>query len=94
MNSSDILDTRDTVKGLCKLASKLGYKDPCHQLANSDGSVVGDLLCFFEDNPGACQAVIDWTYDHAKSILADDYEEDEDEDGDDEEYEDDVLDCA
>jgi hypothetical protein len=54
---NEILNTKNTVKGLCKMASQLGYKDPAFQLLNSDGSVVGDLLYFLEDNPGAIEAV-------------------------------------
>lgn len=45
---------------LCKLACALGYKDPCHQMMNKDGSCVGDLICFFEDNPGAIEAIKEW----------------------------------
>jgi len=64
MNRSDILDTREDIKGLCKLARELGYKDPFAQLINSDGTCVGDLLCFLEDNPGACEALIAWAAEH------------------------------
>lgn len=60
LSVDEILDTKPTVNGLCALARKLGYKDPFSQLINNDGSVVGDLLEFFEDNPGACQSIIDW----------------------------------
>lgn len=73
----NILDTNPNVKGLCKLACELGYKDPFYQLTNSDGSVVGDLLLLLEDNPGACEAIINW--------LAENYSDsDESEDSDDE----------
>jgi hypothetical protein len=63
MTYDEIIDTKDNVKGLCKLAREIGYQDPCFQLQNSDGSVVGDLLYFFDDNPGACSAVIQWIAD-------------------------------
>lgn len=60
MDSEKILDTSPSVKGLCKLANLLNYNDPCRQLINNDGTCVGDLLLFLEDNPGACAAIIDW----------------------------------
>lgn len=69
-------DYRLTIQGLCKMSRDLGYKDPCSQLINNDGSVVGDFLYFLEDNPGAIEAVMEWAADH--------YEQEEDE----EEYED------
>jgi hypothetical protein len=59
MLKSEILDTKQTLNGLCKLARELGYKDPCFQLQNSDGSVVGDFLYFLEDNPGVMEAIIE-----------------------------------
>jgi hypothetical protein len=64
MNRSKIESTRQTVNGLCKLARNLGYHDPNQQMINSDGSCVGDLLQFFEDNPGACEKVIQWAADN------------------------------
>ena len=47
-------------RALCGLAAALGAKDPCHQLLNNDGSCVGDLMCFLEDNPGAIRAIYEW----------------------------------
>lgn len=63
MTRQEIENTRRTVNGLCGLARKLDYKDPLYQLTNSDGTCVGDLLIFFEDNPGAVEAVIEWAAD-------------------------------
>lgn len=63
MKLSEVEDTKHTIKGLCGLARKLGYQDPFSQLIMDDGSVVGDLLEFLEDNPGACAAVIEWVLD-------------------------------
>ena len=60
MTKTEISETQETVKGLCKLARELGYRDPCFQLQNSDGTVAGDLLYFLADNPSACGAIIDW----------------------------------
>lgn len=65
MTVDDIEDTDQSSKGLARLARKLGYKDPFKQLMYDDGSVVGDLLEFLDDNPGACEAVIEWVLDNA-----------------------------
>lgn len=64
MNRDEILNTKETVNGLCKLARKLGYKDPCYQLINNDGSVVGDLLYMMEDNSGMIGAMLEWIADN------------------------------
>jgi len=45
---------------LCNMARELGSKDPFNQLQNNDGSCVGDLICFLEDNPGAIDAIKNW----------------------------------
>jgi hypothetical protein len=72
----EVESIKSDTNGLCKLARILGYKDPCSQLINSDGSVVGDLLYFLEDNPGACEAIVDWVLENS-----DLEEEEEDSDG-------------
>lgn len=82
-----IEDTRSTVEGLCTLARQLGYKDPCYQLQNRDGSVVGDMLYFFEDNPGAIEAVIEWVLENNPNGGVDDDEDEDDEDDEDEDEE-------
>jgi len=46
-------------ENLCKLTRAIGYRDPLNQMQFRDGCV-GDLMCFFEDNPGAMEAVINW----------------------------------
>lgn len=45
---------------LCKIVRMIGYKDPLNQGQLSQGGSTGDLMCFFEDNSGAIDAVIDW----------------------------------
>lgn len=80
MKRSEVEDTKQTVKGLCGLARKLGYRDPFSQLIMDDGSVVGDLLDFFEDNPGACAAVIEWVLDEGRHRDGSQLEEDEEND--------------
>lgn len=82
MNIKELEDTKQTQQGLCKLAAQLGYKDPFHQLRNNDGSVVGDLLEFLDDNPGACAAIIEWVSDNAAifNIKEEDEDEEDEED--------------
>jgi len=43
---------------LCKLVAALGYRDRFYRGGPSD------LMVFFEDNPGAIQAVVDWIEDN------------------------------
>ena len=40
-------------QNLCKLVRAMGYRDAMNRQ-------YGDLIKFFEDNPGAIEAVIDW----------------------------------
>ena len=75
----EIEETKQTTKGLCKMARLLGYQDPFHQLINDDGTVVGDLLEFFEDNPGACEAVIEWVLEEGRTRDGEPLDDDEDE---------------
>ena len=57
----DIENLRHDYKDLCKLAEMLGYRtSPFGQLQCDNGAFVSSLLEFFEDNPGACEAVIEW----------------------------------
>src|SRR3989304_5476465 len=52
---------------LCKLAELIGYKNGvCQQLQNKNGSFVSSLLDFFDDNPGAMEAVTEGVMEHHK----------------------------
>lgn len=53
-----------TSQDLCKMAEMLGYGDRFGQLQNENGSFVSSLLNFFDDNPGAMAAVMDWAVDN------------------------------
>jgi hypothetical protein len=70
---------KSSVSGLCNMARDLGYKDPCSQLINRDGSCVGDFLVFLEDNPGAIEAVFEWAMENHDMDSDEDEDEDEDE---------------
>ena len=45
---------------LCKFVRALGYRDVQKFGQLSQDASVGDLVEFFEDNPGAIDAIIDW----------------------------------
>lgn len=45
---------------LVKLAAELGYDTCPQQLQCSNGAHVSALLNFFDDNPGALEAVQEW----------------------------------
>ncbi len=70
MKRSDVEDTRPTLSGLAKMARGLGYE------GNSD---LESLIYFFEDNPGASEAVIEFVLDHGKDRELNDLEEEDDE---------------
>lgn len=51
------------VQNICKLARAIGYKDPTYFGQLGRDCYIGDLINFFEDNPGAIQAVVEWVGD-------------------------------
>ncbi len=87
-NRKDIENTKHTVEGLAEMAVALGYKSCFNQLTLRNGHSVSDILEFFEDNPGAVEAVIEWVLekgcnsDGSSLEEEDDSDEDEDEDQD------------
>lgn len=54
------LEGRKGVENIAKLVEDLGYKDPMHFGQLNNGACIGSLINFFEDNPGALEAVFDW----------------------------------
>lgn len=74
---------------LCKLAELIGYGDKWGQLQCNNGAFVSSLLAFFDDNPGAMEAVQTFIIENIDSYeLSDELTEDDGE-GEDEEEEDD-----
>ena len=49
-------------EAFCKFVEKLGYKDGNHlpQLQCNNGAHASSLLNFFDDNPGAIEAIQEW----------------------------------
>lgn len=58
-------------KNLAKLVGMLGYHDPQY-FGQFDGGSYGDLLEFFNDNPGAQNAVVEWIYEQIERQSAGD----------------------
>lgn len=64
---------------LCKLVEMLGYRGPIDQLACSNGAYVSSLLAFFDDNPGAMEAVQEFIKDNIDGYELDEEDDEEDE---------------
>ena len=67
---------------LVKLAADLGYDTYPNQLQCSNGAHVSSLLNFFDDNPGALEAVRDWVLENSDLDEDDEEEECEEEEDD------------
>lgn len=76
---------------LCAFVEKLGYRDQLNgQLQFANGAFASSLLDFFNDNPGAIEAVQQWVLNNPSLLAqADDDEENEPDDFDDEKDDDD-----
>lgn len=66
LNSSD---------ALCELAEMLSYRGAVDQLCCSNGAYVSSLLAFFDDNPGAMEAVVEWVLENSPEVEEDEEEE-------------------
>lgn len=62
----------DTVEQLCELVEKIGYKG--NQLYFGSGACIGSLIEFFNDNPGAIEAVQQFIAENAEAYGLDDNE--------------------
>mgnify|MGYP001585028116 CR=1 FL=1 len=62
---------------LCRLAETLGYSRPYGQLQCENGAFVSSLLDFFNDNPGAIQAVVEWAMENHPEVSEEEEEEDD-----------------
>jgi hypothetical protein len=58
-NRLNRLEGETGVKNLCRLARALGYHDRMY-FGQFGGAAYGDLINFLEDNPGCCQAIVEW----------------------------------
>lgn len=60
VTTKDVENCKHTYQDLALLARKLGYKRDWGQLDLGNGATASDLFDFFEDNPGAIEAVLNW----------------------------------
>ena len=84
MNNATTKEVEDVTlrrsEDLCRLAEMLGYgRGPIKQLTCSNGAHVSSLLQFFDDNPGAMEAVHEFVLVNLDAYDLDEEEEDEDE---------------
>ena len=85
---SEIENTRSDSDALAKMAEKLGYRGVVNQLQCNNGAFVSSLLAFFDDNPGACEAVVQWVLSEGCTADGESLDEEENEEDCDEEDED------
>lgn len=74
---------------LAKMAEALGYGGFPQQLQFNNGCFVSSILNFFEDNPGAVEALHDWVREnYAQDLEANDADDENEDGGDPDESED------
>ncbi len=56
----ELEELSSNTEGLAKMAELLGYRDRNGQLTLRNGAHLSSLADFFDDNPGAAEAVIEW----------------------------------
>ena len=77
----EIENTRpDGAQGIAMMAKKLGYKAPWEQLMFSNGASATNLIEFLDDNPGACEAIVQWVLDHGFTSKGEELSDEEDDD--------------
>ena len=76
---SSIENARQTPKDLAKVCEELGYGRTFGQLQFDNGAFASAILDFFEDNPGAIEAVFNFMLDNADALGVTDEEDEEEE---------------
>lgn len=80
ITAKEVIDLRlNKSDDLVKLASDLGYDEWPRQLICNNGAAVSGLLNFFDDNPGAMEAIREWVLENSDLDEEDIEDEDEDE---------------
>jgi len=85
MNNATTKEVEDVTlrrsEDLCRLAEMLGYgRGPIKQLTCSNGAHVSSLLQFFDDNPGAMEAVHEFVLENLDAYDLDEEEETDEDD--------------
>ena len=60
----EVEGTKHTTEALALVCQKIGYKSSFAQLSFNNGATASDLFEFFDDNPGAIEAVLNWILEH------------------------------
>lgn len=61
---TEIEGTQHSAQGIAQLAKDLGYSEQWEQLYFQNGASATNLIEFLDDNPGACEAIVQWVLDH------------------------------
>lgn len=68
ITTTEVEDTKHTIEGFALVCRKLGYKSEFGQLDFGNGTTASDVFEFFEDNPGAIEALLNWVVEHKTSF--------------------------
>jgi hypothetical protein len=78
---NDIESARQTPKALAQICESLGYTRSFGQLQFDNGAFVSSILDFFDDNPGAIEAIYNFMLENAEALnVEEESEEQDDED--------------
>jgi hypothetical protein len=82
----EIQNTKQSAQGIALMARELGYVEQWEQLQFGNGASATNLIEFLDDNPGACEAIVQWVLEEGcfrdGEKIQEDEEEDEEEDQD------------
>lgn len=56
----EVEETKQSAQGIAMLAKELGYEEQWSQLLFPNGASATNLIEFLDDNPGACEAIVNW----------------------------------
>jgi ribosomal protein L7/L12 len=75
----EVEGTKHTTEALALLCKKLGYKGEFDQLSFNNGATASNIFEFFDDNPGAIAAVVEFIIEHKNLYnIAEDAEDESD----------------
>ena len=73
---TDVESVRHDSKGMTQLAKLLGYDDKWFLGPyDSNGNSIGSFLEFLDDNPGACEAIVEFVLEHGRDREGEELEE-------------------
>jgi len=84
----EIQRTKQSAQGIAKLARDLGYVEQWEQLQFPNGASATNLIEFLDDNPGACEAIVQWVLEEGRFRDGEEIPEDDSDEEDEEEDQD------